>query len=189
MLGKKPAPLVVASLLVMASGTILVAQADVKSSVLGWILGCGSNILQGCYLVLASRVMKGMTSLSVLYYHSILSIPCMFVLVLSVGELETVNRFLTTEKALWARPDFMGVLLATLSMGLLLNYALFLCTEKTSATSTLVAGQFKAIAQMVVGLFTFGGVEVNSRFATGLAANVVGGGGYAWAKYRVLQTK
>mmetsp|Transcript_10207 Transcript_10207/g.20588 ORF Transcript_10207/g.20588 Transcript_10207/m.20588 type:complete len:363 (-) Transcript_10207:656-1744(-) len=183
LLGKRAETGVVVSLLVMAAGTIMVAQADVTGSALGWILGALSNVLQAMYLVYVKKTgaEKGFSSLTILYYHSILSLPFLAILTVALGEVKPLIEF-----PLWWAPDFLFMLVLCLSMGLLLNYSLFLCTEKTSATSTLVSGQFKAIGQTVIGLFTFGGVQTSPLFDLGLVANILGGFGYAYCKYKSI---
>lgn len=110
-----------------------------------------------------------------------MSLPCLAVIILAVGEIGPAMRYQH-----WTSPPFLIVLIMSLFMGLLLNYALFLCTEKTSPTSTTVSGQVKAMGQTLVGMFTFGGVDMNQRYLMGTLMNIAGGVGYAYSKYKSI---
>eukprot|EP00181_Compsopogon_caeruleus_P000563 CAMPEP_0184683152 /NCGR_PEP_ID=MMETSP0312-20130426/10057_1 /TAXON_ID=31354 /ORGANISM="Compsopogon coeruleus, Strain SAG 36.94" /LENGTH=340 /DNA_ID=CAMNT_0027135257 /DNA_START=54 /DNA_END=1076 /DNA_ORIENTATION=+ len=182
-MGKRPDIGSVLSLVTMSVGTVLLVTSDDTASASGWILGACSNISQALYLVFVKKsgAEKGLSSLTILYYHSILSLPFLGFLMVALGEIQLLISY-----SEWTDPNFLLTLFACVSMGLLLNYSLFLCTEKTSPTSTLVAGQFKAIVQSILGLFTFESVEVTALFALGLMANVGGGLGYAYSKYKSM---
>ncbi|CDF37214.1 unnamed protein product [Chondrus crispus] len=177
---------IVISLLVMSSGTVLAANADLSSSNFAWLLGFASCFFQALYLTFVKRsgVDTGMNSFGILYYHSILSLPCISCIALAVGEISPALAFEN-----WTSPSFLVVLVASLFMGLLLNYALFLCTELTSPTSTVVSGQVKAMAQTAIGTFTFGGVDMNSRYLAGTMLNITGGFMYAFAKLRSIRER
>lgn len=185
-LGKSSTRFIVFSLLVMTCGTIMAAKSDSKSTTFAWVLGFMSCVFQAMYLTYVKRsgISTGMNSFGVLYYHSILSLPFISIIVVAVGE---IGPALAYDR--WAAPGFLSVLILSLFMGLMLNYALFLCTEKTSPTSTVVAGQVKGIAQAVLGSFTFGGVDMNIRYLSGMLLNVSGGCLYAYAKLRSLRDR
>lgn len=177
---------IVASLVVMACGTVLAAQADTTSPTHAWFLGFMSSLFQALYLTYVKRsgLDTGMNSFGVLYYHSILSVPCLTVIALVTQEFPQAARFEG-----WSSPNFLFTYVASLFMGLLLNYALFLCTELTSPTSTVVSGQVKAMGQTAVGMFTFGGVDMNTRYMSGTALNISGGFMYAYAKLKSIRER
>jgi solute carrier family 35 len=184
LLRKRTTPSIALSLVVMTSGTIMAANADTASALSSWILGLVSCIFQALYLTFVKRsgITTGMSSVSILYYHSILSLPFISMIILGVGELHVAFAY-----DRWASPSFLFFLALSLAMGLLLNYALFLCTELTSPTSTVVSGQVKAMAQTAIGMFTFGGVDANFRYLLGTVLNIGGGAGYAYSKYIALR--
>lgn len=175
---------IVFSLLVMAIGTVLAAKSDSSSSTSAWLLGFSSCIFQALYLTFVKRtgIDTGMTSFGILYYHSILSLPFITIIILAIGEFGPAMAYTQ-----WTSPHFLLILVLSLFMGLVLNYALFLCTEKTSPTSTLVSGQVKAMGQTLVGMFTFGGVDMNFRYLCGTVINITGGVMYAYAKLKLLR--
>eukprot|EP00173_Palmaria_palmata_P004710 Plantae.Rhodophyta-Palmaria_palmata.ctg6964.p1 GENE.Plantae.Rhodophyta-Palmaria_palmata.ctg6964~~Plantae.Rhodophyta-Palmaria_palmata.ctg6964.p1 ORF type:complete len:192 (+),score=30.19 Plantae.Rhodophyta-Palmaria_palmata.ctg6964:55-576(+) len=168
----------------MVSGTVVAANADASSAMSAWGLGLVSCVFQAMYLTYVKRsgVDTGMSSVGILYYHSILSLPCILAIILAVGEIGEVLAYPG-----WLSIPFICVLCLSLTMGLLLNYALFLCTELTSPTSTVVSGQVKAMIQTIIGIFTFGGVEMNGRYLFGTLLNIFGGLGYAASKFQSLR--
>lgn len=185
LLGKRTTAAIAFSLFLMVSGTVVAAKADASSAMSAWGLGLVSCLFQAMYLTYVKRsgVDTGMSSVGILYYHSILSLPCIIPIILAVGEVGEVLAYPG-----WLSVPFICVLCLSLCMGLLLNYALFLCTELTSPTSTVVSGQVKAMAQTIIGMFTFGGVDMNGRYMFGTALNIFGGLGYAASKYHSLKS-
>lgn len=177
---------IVFSLFVMGAGTVLAAKADTSSSSFAWFLGFMSCAFQALYLTFVKRtgINTGMNSFAILYYHSILSLPCISLIVIAVGEIRPA---LSYEH--WLKPSFLFLFILSLFMGLLLNYALFLCTELTSPTSTVVSGQVKAMGQTIIGAFTFGGVELNLKYLCGTLLNISGGVLYAFAKLRAISER
>lgn len=69
-------------------------------------------------------------------------------------------------------------------VGVLLNYSLFLCTEKNSALTTSLVGVLKSVLQTVIGIFTFGGIKFNILNSFGLSLNLFGGVLYTYVKYQ-----
>lgn len=177
---------IVIALLVMSLGTVIAANADSSSTTLAWMLGFMSCGFQALYLVFVKRsgVETGMNTFGILYYHSILSLPCITIITLGVGEIQPALTF-----PHWTSPSFLSVFIGSLCMGFILNYALFLCTELTSPTSTVVSGQVKAMGQTAIGMFTFGGVDMNSRYIMGTLLNITGGFWYAFAKLRAIRER
>lgn len=186
LLHKYPTRAIVFSLLVMSAGTVVAANSDPSSSNFGWMLGFASCAFQALYLTFVKRtsIDTGMNSFGILYYHSILSLPCIATIAVAVGEIRPALEY---DK--WTSPAFLVVLIASLFMGLLLNYALFLCTELTSPTSTVVSGQVKAMGQTVIGMFTFGGVDMNAKYLSGTLLNITGGFMYAYAKLKSIRDR
>lgn len=184
LLRKKSSPFVLCALGVMATGTVLAAKADTSSSTLAWSLGFCSCVFQASYLTFVKRsgIDTGLSAVGIVYYHAFLSLPFFASVILLKGEFGQALAFEG-----WGSPSFLVLLGFSLGMGLLLNYALFLCTEKTSPTSTVVSGQVKAMGQTAIGIFTFGGVDLNLKYVLGTLVNIAGGVMYAYAKYKALR--
>lgn len=186
LLRRRPTSSIVFALSIMAIGTLLAAKSDTSSSTSAWLLGFSSCLFQATYLTFVKRsgIDTGLSSFGILYYHSILSLPFIFVIATAVGEMTPLLAY-----EHWMNPAFLIVFVFSLFMGLTLNYALFLCTEKTSPTSTVVSGQVKAMGQTAVGIFVFGGVDLNPRYLLGTIVNISGGIMYAYAKFKALQNR
>ncbi len=92
LLRKRPTVAIIFALAVMAVGTVLAAKADTGSSTWGWFLGFGSCLFQALYLTFVKRsgIDTGLSSFGILYYHSILSLPFISIIVLGVGEIPKV---------------------------------------------------------------------------------------------------
>jgi len=185
-LSKRPRVRVVVSLVIMVLGTVIAAIADSRGTRLGWAAGVGSCLFQGIYLayVKKSGAETGLGSFGVLYYHSVISIPILIVFVAVMGEVPQVLAYPQL-----FHPSFLLVLFFSLSMGVVLNYALFLATDKTSPTSTLVSGQVKAMLQTAVGMFTFGGGDTSPRYLFGTLLNIGGGVGYGVSKFLEMRER
>lgn len=69
-------------------------------------------------------------------------------------------------------------------IGVVLNYSIFLCTEKNSALTTSLIGVLKSVFQTVIGIFTFGGIKSNILNGFGLSLNLFGGILYTYVKYK-----
>lgn len=89
-----------------------------------------------------------MTSLELLLYNSILSLPVLLVLIFVTGEVYTsVPAIFTTASSRGSY--FLFNLVISLFMGVLLNYSLFLCTLVNSALTTTVIGALKGVVATV----------------------------------------
>eukprot|EP01124_Arcella_intermedia_P005741 TRINITY_DN13389_c0_g2_i2.p1 TRINITY_DN13389_c0_g2~~TRINITY_DN13389_c0_g2_i2.p1 ORF type:complete len:351 (+),score=55.88 TRINITY_DN13389_c0_g2_i2:8-1060(+) len=171
----------------MVLGTYIAANHDIDNSLNAYFLGLVSCCLQALYLIFVKKsgVETGLDSFTILYYHSLISIPLISVVLLFTDEWSQVveNRELFTDIY------FLLNFLLNLSFGALLNYSLFLCTEKTSPVTTMVSGHVKSIAQIIIGLFTFGGVQVTPGFFLGMVMSILGGALYAFDKYEAMKKK
>lgn len=106
--------------------------------------------LQATYLLLVERSggEKGMTSLELLLYNSILSLPVLVLLIFVTGEVYVaVPAIFTTASSHGSY--FLFNLVVSLFIGVLLNYSLFLCTLVNSALTTTVIGALKGVVATV----------------------------------------
>jgi len=175
-----------AALGTMCVGSGVAYGGDSRSSVFGWALGLLSCCLQALYLTYAKKsgAETGLNAFGVLYYHCMLSTPMLIVAIILLGEYKEALAYTR-----WTEPGFMVVLFLSIAMGFLLNYSLFLCSEKTSPTSTMVSGHVKAMAQTLIGFFTFGGADTSPQYVLGTLLNIAGGLGYAGIKLKGMLAK
>eukprot|EP00241_Pyramimonas_parkeae_P006921 CAMPEP_0114230482 /NCGR_PEP_ID=MMETSP0058-20121206/3497_1 /TAXON_ID=36894 /ORGANISM="Pyramimonas parkeae, CCMP726" /LENGTH=339 /DNA_ID=CAMNT_0001341693 /DNA_START=131 /DNA_END=1151 /DNA_ORIENTATION=+ len=179
---------VVQSVMLTVSGCLVAGYGDLAFDPFGYAMAATSCILQASYLVTVQKTgaEKGISSNDLLLYNAILSIPVLLLVVLLDGEFHPA---MTKLYARSAEFNFMSVLLASLLMGILLNYAIFLCTQNNSALTTCIVGVLKGVAATGLGYFLLGGVKFVPLNFAGIMINLVGGTWYTYIKYREKQTR
>ena len=158
---------------------LISGYGDLTFNLLGYACGILSNLTQSVYLLLVQRATNGkLSTVESLQLNSINTIPLLIVICIVKGEIWEVKSY---DK--FTETIFIVVFVLAIFLGCLLNYSLFLCTSLTSALTTSVVGGLKALAQTVLGLFTFGGVSHNIPTYLGISMSVSGGLSYIFAKY------
>ena len=129
----------------------------------------------GGYLLVVERTgaERGMSSIEIMVYNAMLSLPPLFLVVLATGELGSGMERLS---AMSGDVGFVSVFVLALLAGMLLNYALFLCTLTNSALTTTVVGVLKGVVSTALGFFLLGGVDPSVTHVMGILTNTVGGG-------------
>lgn len=113
-----------------------------------------------------------------LQLNCINTLPFLVLFCILNGEVQNVIQY-----PQYSDVSFIVVFCLVIGVGCLLNYSLFLCAALTSALTTSVVGGLKALAQTVLGLFTFGGVSHNLPTFLGIVMSVSGGLSYIYAKH------
>ncbi|XP_070186766.1 uncharacterized protein [Littorina saxatilis] len=165
----------------LSIGCIVAGYGDLTFNLLAYSCGVGSNFTQALYLLLVQRFAQSqkMSTIETLQLNCFNSLPILVLAALANGEVQTLWAYPVQE-----HPFFPVVFFFTISVGMLLNYSLFLCTGMTSALTTSVVGGLKAMVQTMLGLVTFGGISHNLPTYLGITLNLVGGVGYILVKYR-----
>ncbi|XP_076456606.1 LOW QUALITY PROTEIN: uncharacterized protein LOC143290922 [Babylonia areolata] len=165
----------------LSIGCVIAGYGDLMFSVVAYSCGIASNFTQALYLLLVQRFAQHqkLSTFETLQLNCFNALPIMAVAAFLNGEMATVWSYPFAE-----HPYFFLVFLSTISVGMLLNYSLFLCTGLTSALTTSVVGGLKAMVQTMLGLVTFGGVSHNLPTYLGITLNLVGGTGYIFVKYK-----
>ena len=83
-----------------------------------------------------------------------------------------------------ADPWGLAVLALCLPLGMLLNFALFLCTTTNSALTTTIVGVLKGVASTTLGFVLLGGAHLTGAGVAGVVLNTAGGVAYTAVKYR-----
>jgi solute carrier family 35 protein len=123
-----------------------------------------------------------------LLYNSLLSSPILLLFTAATGELGHAAMVLPARMA--TEPRFAAVFCATLLLGCLLNFAIFLCTRVNSALTTTIVGVLKGVALSILGFVLLGGVEkTTTAHLAGIALNTIGGVWYAQLEYSAKQAK
>ncbi|XBI07992.1 hypothetical protein VPH35_135804 [Triticum aestivum] len=138
--------------------------------------------MQTMYLILVEKsgADDGLSSMELMFYNSILSIPFLFFIIVATGEFPHSLSVLSEKTA---SASFSVILLISLVMGIVLNYTMFWCTIVNSALTTTIVGVLKGVGSTTLGFVVLGGVKVHALNVTGLVINTFGGVWYSYAKY------
>eukprot|EP00249_Psilotum_nudum_P018269 c26722_g1_i1 orf=769-1857(-) len=178
-----PSRQVLLSVFTIVAGCIIAGLGDLSFDPLGYFMALTSCVLQSTYLILVERsaTEKGYNSHELLLYNAILSLPVLILLIHCTGE--GIAAFSALDGNMKSSRLFLPLLIFSLIMGSLLNYALFLCTLWNSALTTTVVGAMKGLFSSVIGFFVLGGVKVTVLVVIGVSMNTFGGIWYAAVKY------
>ena len=183
-----PTKEVVACILVVVLGCLIAGYGDLEFDPRGYVMGLTSCALQASYLLVVERTgaERGLASIEIMVYNTLISTPPLCLVVLATGELGSgIERLGAMSGDLWFIATFVTALLA----GMLLNYALFLCTLTNSALTTTVVGVLKGVVSTALGFVLLGGVDPSVTHVVGIATNTVGGVGYSCVTYSEKQAK
>lgn len=176
------------SVIFTAVGVIIAALGDFSFDLFGYSMALTSVFFQTMYLVLVERsgAEDGLSSVELMFYNGILSLPFLLFLIIATGEFPHSLSFLF-EKAISL--PFLAILVISLVMGIVLNYTMFLCTIVNSALTTTIVGVLKGVVSTTFGFILLGGVQVHALNVTGLIINTAGGIWYSYAKYQQKKRK
>ncbi|KAF6149091.1 hypothetical protein GIB67_018669 [Kingdonia uniflora] len=140
------------------------------------------------YLVLVEKsgAEDGLSSVEIMFYNSLLSLPVLLFLIIATGEFPNSVSILFDKTSSLA---FLAVLIISLVMGIVLNYTMFLCTIINSALTTTIVGVLKGVGSTTLGFVLLGGVQVHALNLSGLIINTAGGLWYSYAKFQQRRNK
>lgn len=184
----KPSTQVSLAVLLTGLGVIIAALGDFSFDLMGYTLALTSVAFQTAYLVLVERSAAddGLSSLELMLYNAVLSLPFLLLLIFVTKEFPLSGVLLLQKiKTL----GFLVLLVISLVMGIVLNYTMFLCTAVNSALTTTIVGVLKGVGTTTLGFLVLGGVKVHALNVTGLVINTAGGIWYSIAKYNQKQRR
>lgn len=175
-----PSRLTMLTVLLVCLGCVMAGYGDLTFSMSAYLCGMMSNFTQAMYLLLVQRHSQHhkLSTTETLQLNCFNSLPILLVAAVLNGEFWEVWQYPVADHRY-----FPIVFFFTVSVGMLLNYSLFLCTGLTSALTTSVVGGLKAMVQTLVGMVTFGGISHNLPTYIGIVLNLTGGIGYIAVKY------
>ncbi|XP_074648487.1 uncharacterized protein LOC141903967 [Tubulanus polymorphus] len=177
----RPSKRIVIAILLMTGGCILAGYGDLTFNLYAYACGLGSSLTQAMYLTLVQKHSDKLTVAETLQLISINTLPVLILWAIFKRELTGIMNFFEEASTV---PLTVYILISLMiSVGALLNYSMFLCTTYNSALTTSVVGIIKSVLSTIIGMFSFGGVAVNTPTAIGIGANLVGGVLYTIAKY------
>ncbi|KAH8941704.1 hypothetical protein BDL97_14G058900 [Sphagnum fallax] len=187
--GALPSKEITLSVMTIVSGCIMAGIGDLSFEWSGYSAAFISCALQSTYLLLVERSgsEKGFNSMELLLYNGLLSLPVLIGIIFATGEVwNSAERIILESKTSLI---FLPLLAASLMMGSLLNYCLFLCTLCNSALTTTIVGTLRSVLGTVMGFFVFGGVKVTVFILLGITFNTVGGVWYTAIKFKEKHMK
>ncbi|OMO90598.1 hypothetical protein COLO4_19013 [Corchorus olitorius] len=184
----KPTTQVTLSVLLTAAGVVVAAVGDFSFDLFGYSMALTSVFFQTMYLVLVEKsgAEDGLSSVEIMLYNSVLSLPFLIFLIIATGEFPNSLALLFAKSNSFS---FLMILLLSLVMGIALNYTMFLCTIVNSALTTTIVGVLKGVVSTTLGFVLLGGVQVHGLNVTGLVINTAGGVWYSIAKYQQKKNK
>ncbi|KAJ3699084.1 hypothetical protein LUZ61_002789 [Rhynchospora tenuis] len=179
----KPSTQVALAVLCTAAGVLVAALGDFSFDLIGYSMALISVFFQTMYLVLVEKsgVEDGLSSIELMYYNSLLSLPFLLFVIIATGEFPNSLSVLSNKAS---SVGFLVILVLSLVMGIVLNFTMFLCTIVNSALTTTIVGVLKGVGSTTLGFFLLGGVQVHALNVTGLVINTIGGIWYSYAKYQ-----
>lgn len=182
MLHKRPTILISLSVCIMILGSLIGGWGDLAYDPVGYLLVLLNNAITATYLVLIKRTI-GETCLKddsngIIYYNSLLAVPCLLIVAWANGEIMDVPQFPHL-----ASPSFQGAFVISALLSFALNYTIFWCTKVNSALTTSVTGQAKNILTTLVSMLAFT-MKITPMLLMGLCVGLCGSALYATAVYR-----
>uniref|UniRef100_A0A0D9WMS3 Sugar phosphate transporter domain-containing protein n=1 Tax=Leersia perrieri TaxID=77586 RepID=A0A0D9WMS3_9ORYZ len=179
----KPPTQVSLSVICTATGVLIAALGDFSFDLYGYSMALISVFFQvTMYLILVEKsgAEDGLSSVELMFYNSVLSLPFLFFIIIATGEFP-YSLSVLSEKT--ASLTFSLILVISLVMGIFLNFTMFWCTIVNSALTTTIVGVLKGVGSTTLGFVLLGGVEVHTLNIIGLVINTFGGVWYSYAKY------
>lgn len=180
--GRPPIQVTLAVVLT-AIGCVIAGIGDFSFDLFGYSMALTSVFFQTMYLILVEKsgAEDGLSSVELMFYNSVLSLPFLLFLIIATGEFpNSLSLLVTKANSL----TFLFILILSLIMGIVLNYTMFLCTIVNSALTTTIVGVLKGVGSTTLGFVLLGGVQVHALNVTGLVINTAGGVWYSFAKYQ-----
>ncbi|KAL8101782.1 UDP-galactose/UDP-glucose transporter 7 [Apium graveolens] len=179
----RPSIQVTLSVILTAAGVVVAALGDFSIDIFGYSMALTSVFFQTMYLVLVeiSGAEDGLSSIEIMFYNSLLSLPFLILIIITTGEFPNSLALLFAKSSTFS---FLVILVLSLVMGIVLNYTMFLCTIVNSALTTTIVGVLKGVGSTTLGFFLLGGVQVHGLNVAGLVINTAGGLWYSYAKFQ-----
>ncbi|KAJ9537511.1 hypothetical protein OSB04_030244 [Centaurea solstitialis] len=193
---------VILSVSLTAAGVIIAALGDFSFDLFGYIMALISVFFQTMYLVLVERsgAEDGLSSIEIMFYNSLLSLPFLLFLIIVTGEFPSSISLLyakTNSNLLcsnlirvvfpFSTECFIILFRVVCSFtrdGHNLELHHVFMTIVNSALTTTIVGVLKGVGSTTLGFFILGGVQVHFLNVSGLVINTLGGLWYSLAKYQ-----
>lgn len=177
----KPSALVQVSVLLMLIGAVVASLSDLSFDAYGYMMIFTNNFFTAAYGIAMKKVMQdpSISKSSVMYYNAVFSSVAMMLILGLAGEVDGVINYPE-----WSNTGFMIAFALASSMGSILNYSIFVCTNVNTPLTTTVVGALKNILTSYLGMVL---VSSDYQFAMtnfmGMNISIMGSLLYTFAKY------
>lgn len=160
---------------------------DFSFDIWSYVYGILAVIFQATYLIMIERLSLSNTysPVEMMYMNSFNCLVFFLIADLVQDEIRDAFMYLMTS----ASSLFVFCFLCLMVLGLVLNYAMFMCTAVNSALTTCILGNLKAALQTFAGyymsVYLFYDIVPNFMNAIGLIITI--GGVAAYSYYKLLE--
>eukprot|EP00744_Colponema_vietnamica_P008014 GILI01011461.1.p1 GENE.GILI01011461.1~~GILI01011461.1.p1 ORF type:complete len:329 (-),score=18.11 GILI01011461.1:58-996(-) len=160
-------------------GTIIAGLSDLNADFIGYAFVLLNNLFTSLYLTGTSKLSQqtSMNSFGLLFFNAIVSLPLVILCAFMCGEVSSVLRF-----EYWSDPVFCFTLFISSIVGVVLSYAIFLCSIINSPLATSVTGNIKDIVSTFLGFVLFSDVTPTFQNIFGLLISLSGAAYYSYLK-------
>eukprot|EP01025_Chloroclados_australasicus_P000710 TRINITY_DN10276_c0_g1_i1.p1 TRINITY_DN10276_c0_g1~~TRINITY_DN10276_c0_g1_i1.p1 ORF type:complete len:338 (+),score=27.12 TRINITY_DN10276_c0_g1_i1:262-1275(+) len=155
--------------ILMILGALIAALYDLTFSLQAFLILGLQDFATAGYLTMQkhSTIAKGMSTEALLFYYSCVCLLPLGILCAATGQFAQAMAYQNL-------PDlgFLGCLLMSASLGIMINHSTFVCTRVTEPLVTSVAGNLKNIVTAVGGALLFSDYEANLWNLVGLTISM-----------------
>lgn len=174
-----PSTGVIVSVIIITLGCVIAGIGDLTFNLWAYLACTASVFAQAFYLTLVQRCAEGdFSTTEIMYLNSYNCFPILLALTFVNSELNELVNY-----KFYTNTGFIIMFVLVVTMGMVLNYSLFLCTSINSALTTSLVGCIKTVVQTVIGIFMFDGIPFSVLNIVGILMNLSGGFLYTYEKF------
>jgi len=176
---------IIVSVVMITCGTFLAGWGDLAFDFKSYAYGIASVFTQAIYLLTVQKtgVGKDMDALSMVYINSISCAPVSLAFSLVCREISGIMSYSSLGNS-----NFWLAFIFVETFACVFSYSIFLSNIVCSALTTACIGVIKSALTTIIGLYTFGGVDITMFFVIGQSINLCGGAWYSFEKYKLKTT-
>jgi len=181
MLGTKPNRFVVLSVFIMIFGALIAAANDLAFDFLSYAFIFGNNLSTAANGVYTKMFLnkKDLGKYGLLFYNALFGFPLVALLCHQIGHIDKAIEFEG-----WSNPMFCFKFFVSCMMGLVLNFAVVLCTQLNTSLTTTVVGCLKNISIAYYGMLYFPDYVFSMLNFVGINISILGSLLYSYVAFK-----
>ncbi|CBY32247.1 unnamed protein product [Oikopleura dioica] len=183
MLGTKPNRFVVLSVFIMIFGALIAAANDLAFDFLSYAFIFGNNLSTAANGVYTKMFLnkKDLGKYGLLFYNALFGFPLVALLCHQIGQRH-IDKAIEFEG--WSNPMFCFKFFVSCMMGLVLNFAVVLCTQLNTSLTTTVVGCLKNISIAYYGMLYFPDYVFSMLNFVGINISILGSLLYSYVAFK-----